>query len=113
MAGDKLAMVLAQRQKRLHYVSEQFKSAQIPPQRQNEVSNLLETYVLWISKLSKAATEPEQKEASDKLAALDRKLTVIFDELRLRTTTIGGMAVKNLDIIRPHGKGKAGANSGH
>ena len=93
----RLPLVLAQRYKRLRYFQEKFQnvhpSKRLSESELKETKGLLETFALLISKAAKSASEEELTEADQRLSAIERQLTALFDQRRLATSALGAMSV--------------------
>ena len=80
-----LALFLATRQKRLIYLKNAFDPGSVSESEGKEIQEMLSTYGLVMSKLTKATSDAERKELEDRILTTDRKLTSLFELRRLFT----------------------------
>ena len=80
-----LALFLAIRQKRLIYLRNAFNPSSVSAAEAKEIQEMLSTYALVMSKLTKATSDLERKELEDRILTTDRKLTSLFELRRLFT----------------------------
>lgn len=78
--------MLSRRQKRLKSWITAFNKDIASDTKQKELGSMLETYCLLISKLASAPNAEHANEAEERLLSLERKLTSIFEALRLKTS---------------------------
>lgn len=81
-----LALQLSRRQKRLQSWIEDFKN--LPATEAEEVHRTLTTYSLLIAKIAKNPESPEVPELEERLTTIERDLTQLFEDVRLRTSNV-------------------------
>jgi len=79
--------LLARKQKRLNYLRDSFKSSSIDAEDKTEISALLDTYAMLLSKIA-TSKETESEEAGRHLDKVERELNSIFENFRLRTSNL-------------------------
>ncbi len=87
-----LALEIARKTKRLKYWQEQFQHL---TKDKDSILEKLNTYNLLISKLAKAKEKTDVEECENRLVALERELSSLFEERRLLTSDLGTPAVKD------------------
>ncbi|MCC6953069.1 MAG: hypothetical protein IT290_03020 [Deltaproteobacteria bacterium] len=98
---ENLALFLATRQKRLKYLRASFKQSSLPEDQSREVSERFSTYGLLLSKVAKAQTDPEREEAKARLLTLDRELTYLFEQRRLKTSAFTPTDRSQTIVMKP------------
>jgi len=85
---QQLALELGRKFKRLRYWQQGFKSATLSEQHKSEITALLDTYALLISKISKEEDATAIQEAMSRLSTVERQLTTLFEDFRLATSAL-------------------------
>ena len=82
-----ITRLLARKQKRLNYLRESFQSAEVDQEEKLEISGLLDTYAMLLSRVASLG----ESGASEPIAHLDkieREINTKFENFRLRTSKL-------------------------
>jgi hypothetical protein len=90
---SELALALGQKQKRLAYWKQQFLGENLPGDLQQEVTGLLSTYALLLSKLTNVDQDEELLELNNRIAGLEREMTQLYEQRRLRHSDVGSLSI--------------------
>ena len=88
-AIENKALELGRREKRLKYWKHEFNRRSYNQAQVADVNELLRTYALLISRLINPTSEAEHKDAEGRLYAVERVLTTLFEDSRLKTSPLG------------------------
>ncbi len=96
-----LALFLATRQKRLNYLRTAFDPKSVTPTEAKEIQEMLSTYGMMMSKLTKATSDIERKELEERIFTIDRKLTSLFELRRLHTGKLRPVGAYSTAVDKP------------
>lgn len=89
LAGNNnAALALSQRQKRLQDWHRSFEGKDFRDSQKTQIAELLSTYALLISRMTKPTNDEDRAETAARLFAIERELNSFFEKARLLTSDI-------------------------